>query len=54
MHHAALTVQCRHCHQPVGQPCRRLDELGRPTDEPLVKLPCHPVRETDSKGPKHL
>ncbi|MCG5431207.1 hypothetical protein LV457_02740 [Mycobacterium sp. MYCO198283] len=53
-HHAALTVLCRHCQQPPGQPCVHCDNLGAPTTEPLINLPCHPVRETDSKGLKQL
>uniref|UniRef100_A0AAU8GNJ2 HNH endonuclease n=1 Tax=Mycobacterium phage JustASigh TaxID=3158894 RepID=A0AAU8GNJ2_9CAUD len=52
LHRTALTVACRHCHQPVGEACVHPDLPGRP---PLENLPCHPVRESDAKrGPKQL
>ncbi|ORA24926.1 zinc finger domain-containing protein [Mycobacterium aquaticum] len=54
-HRMALTVACRHCKQPPGTPCHRLDEHGNDTHEELVNLPAHPIRETDAKrGPKEL
>lgn len=49
MRRVALTVRCRDCHRPIGQPCVRLDELGRITTEPLRKAPAHTSRQTDAR-----
>jgi hypothetical protein len=40
----AFTVACRACRMPIDTPCVRIG-----TSEPLRKLPCHPVRESDAR-----
>ena len=51
LHRLSLTVACRYCLQPPGQPCIRPDEPGTPE---LTNLPCHPIRATDAtRGQPH-
>jgi hypothetical protein len=39
----ALKVHCRHCHAPIGEPCRGLD------GKPLQAFPAHTSRITDAE-----
>jgi hypothetical protein len=49
VHHAALAVECRYCHAAPSVACFHPHD---PEHHPLLNLPCHPVRETDSqRGP---